>query len=432
MFKGSSLIQGMLISSAMLLGGWSAFSGGLPDMTVPNGCGMQIKPNCSSVEDLDDLKSLGFKFVRRGFLWNGIETQKGVYDFSAHDEIMKNLKERGIRVIGVLGLNSKIHGHPKDQPARGEYAKYAAALVERYKDHDVVWELWNEPNTMHFWGKHGGKGNTEEYAKEYVALVKEAVPAMRKADPNCFILAGSVSCLWEPSYNWTEFCFKQGILQTGINGWSVHPYGFKLPEDYTEAYAVVREIFTKNNVPKDFPMVNSERGFSLSGKNVETWAGGDEKMADQFQAWHFVRQYMIDMMNGVKVTIWYEWKDGQQECEFIKNGVKRPAYEAAKVMIGQLGGYRLVKRLPAESPQDYLLLFEKGAGEQKIVAWTSPPPKETPDKAKVHQVSVEVKAQGTVEIFDINGKKSSAEAKDGKISLTLGGSPQYVDLSGKK
>ena len=53
---------------------------------------------------------------------------------------------------------------------------------------------------------------------------------MRAQDPDCIVLAGSVSCFWDPSSNWTESCFSNGMFESGISGWSVHPYGLKSPE----------------------------------------------------------------------------------------------------------------------------------------------------------------------------------------------------------
>jgi len=161
------------------------------DPAIPNGFGVQLKGDNDTGENLDKLKELGVKWVRRGFLWNAVEKTQGEYTFEQFDRLVKDCKERGLRIVGVVALQNKLYNHPKDEPGRSAYTKYAAALAERYKDYDIVWELWNEPNTMTFWGKHGPKGNSEPYAEEYLSLVKATVPAMRKADPDCLIMGGS-------------------------------------------------------------------------------------------------------------------------------------------------------------------------------------------------------------------------------------------------
>src|SRR5262249_48560445 len=142
------------------------------------------------------------------------------YDFTNMDGFIADARKNNLRVLGVLAFGNKLYGPVRESEGRAAFAKYAAACAEHFKDANILWEVWNEPNTMTFWGKHGKKGNTEAYAIEYTNLVKETVPAMKKADPGCFVMAGSVSCLWEPSFLWTDACLKQGIISTGIDAWS--------------------------------------------------------------------------------------------------------------------------------------------------------------------------------------------------------------------
>ena len=106
---------------------------------------------------------------------------------------------------------------------------FAAELVKHYKGRNIIWEIWNEPNTMTFWGRHGKVGNSPQYAREYTDLVRAAVPAMKKANPDCVILAGSVSNMWSESYKWMSYCFADGMLDIHWDIWSVHPYGVKAP-----------------------------------------------------------------------------------------------------------------------------------------------------------------------------------------------------------
>ena len=401
----------------------NAHASALPEMTVPQSFGMQIKTNAP--EDLEAIHTLGLKFVRRGFHWEGIEKTKGVYDFSGMDPFMADARKNGVRVLGVLAFANKLYGPVREAEGRAAFAKYAAALAEHFKNDNVLWEVWNEPNTMTFWGKHGKKGNTEAYAIEYTALVKETVPAMKKADPNCFVMAGSVSCLWEPSFLWTDACFKHGIMESGIDAWSVHPYGSHLPEENFSGYERVRKIMAENKVPADFPMLNSERGYPV--KKAEGWAGGPESMSLPYQSWHLVRQYLTDQLAGIRVTIWYEWRGDEFGIFKDKDNV-RPGYTACKTLLEQLDGYKLSKRLPQASDNDYVLLYEKASGEQKLVAWTAPHSGESPDKTVNHDIDISTTATGTVEGSDLLGKKTQLTVTDGKLKVSLSGSPQYIKV----
>jgi hypothetical protein len=278
---------------------------------------------------------------------------------------------------------------------------------------------------MTFWGKHGGKGNTEQYANEYVALVATAVPAMRKANPDCIVVAGSVSAFWQPSFNWMEFCFRKGILRTGIRGWSVHPYGCKSPEDYMDWYAKLQRLLARAGAPANFPILNSERGFPV-GEN-EGAAGGNKELSQQYQAWNLVRQYLIDRLCNMRLTIWYEWSSNGPFGILVKNQ-KAPAYNACKVLIEQLGGYRLVKRIPLTLQRDFALLFANEAGGAKLVVWTAPPSGEPVHNTRPHDADIPVGTSGTLETCGVFGEKGALEARAGTTSVRLTGAPLYITI----
>ena len=403
-----------------------ALAATLPDSTIPQSCGVQLKANNNKADNLDLVRDAGFKYIRRGFIWPSVEKTEGVYDFSEYDRLVKECEDRGLSIIGCIALNNeKLYGHVKDERGRNGYAKYAAALAEHFKGHKILWEIWNEPNVATFWGKHG-KHNSEPYADEYVNLVKATVPLMKKADPNCFIMAGSVSGLWSASYQWQTYCFAKGVLKTGIDAWSVHPYSTKCPEDYLESYAKVRKMMVDSGTANPLPMLNSERGYPL-GK-AEGFAGGEARLSSEYQAWHFVRQYMVDLLCDIKLTSWYEWSGTEGFSLLGANKEETPSLTACKVMMWQMDGYRLDKRLPLASNRDFAFHFTNKAGAIKIVAWTAPPADQSPDMAKAHEVTLPVETNGSLTVTQLYGDEASLEAKDGSLKITLIPSPQYLTV----
>jgi hypothetical protein len=409
-----------------------ATAASLPDNTIPNGWGVQLKGHCNKAEDLDNVKALGLKVVRHGFHWAAIEKEKGVYDYGDYQRIADDCKARGLKLVGCIAFgNDKLYGPVREAAGREAYAKYAAALAEHFKDYDIMWEIWNEPNTMTFWGKHGGKGNSEPYAEEYYNLVKATVPAMRAANPNCIILAGSVSNMWTESYKWMDFIFADGILKEKIDGWSVHPYGVKSPEDYIEAYKITRDMMAKHGGNPELPMINTERGFPL-GK-LEGFAGGDDEKLEkqqEYQSWHVVRQYLIDLYLNVNGTVWYEWVGKDKEASFsLYNEKPTPAFNATKVLLEQLTGYKIDKRIETKEPRDFVIRFVHPTKEPKIVAWTAPPPMQAPDKVVNHAITVDVGVSGELTTHDLLGKPGKITATNGSIELNLTGAPQYVTLT---
>jgi len=412
---------------------------GWPEPVVPKPYGMQLKSHNKDEKNLDELQQLGIHIVRRGLLWHNIEKKKGEYDFSAYDELVNGVEKRGMVLLATLALNNeKLHPHVKEPEGRKAFIAYVKATMEHYKGKPIIWEIWNEPNIATFWGKHGTH-NSKEYAAEYYGLVKALVPEMKKVDPDCLVVAGSVSGMWSASWQWTEYIFDMGILKTGIDGWSHHPYSLPRPESHLEGYARLRQMFVKAGVPEDFPIVNSERGFSNKDLKSTNPGGGDENInygtegkaesLPDYHAWHLVRQYLTDMLAGVKFTIWYEWQGSEKEGFPIvqgKNRDKTPAYFACKVLIEQLDGYRLEKRLQVGAENDFVLSFKKGDA-QKLVVWTSPTGKDSPDLTKNHELAIPVPATGKVTVTGVYGKETKDVAvKDGKATILLTGAPQYV------
>ncbi len=406
----------LLLATPLIAAPWTG--------AIPDNLGVQLKGPDMNAETLDQVKGLGLKWIRRGCIWEGVEKENGVYDFSTYDAFVKLCQERGLKVIMPIAFNNKLYGHVKDEPARAAYAKFAAALAANFKGRGIHFEIWNEPNTKTFWGSHGKQGNSEAYAIEYTNLVKATIPAMKAADPDCIILAGSVSNMWTESYKWMDFCFANGILDTGFDIWSVHPYGLKSPEDYIEAYAHMRgrmKAAGKENVR----LMDSERGFPL-GK-AEGYAGGDAGMAHEYQAWHLVRQYLIDMLEGAEAAIWYEWS-GNEGFALHRAGEPTPAFKACGELVRQLRGYRLEKRLETGAPRDFVLRFTEPGGGVKLVAWTAPPAMQGPDKIIPHAISIPIGVEGPLVCHDLYGKGGMLRADGSTLSLSLTGAPQYITL----
>ncbi len=401
----------------------TAFADSFPSDILPQSAGIQLKSGNTSAENLDQIQALGFKYVRRGFIWFAIEKTPGQFDFSAYDRLVDDAEKRGLHILGCLALNNKAYPLVKEPEGREAFARFAAKVAEHYKGRPVIWELWNEPNNASMWGKHG-KANCDAFADEYSAFVKVVAPAMHKANPDAIIVAGSVN-LYEPSFGWIKRCFDNDILKSGINGWSVHPYTTKSPEDHLLFYTRTRKLLAEYGAPADFPLINSERGYPI-GK-AEGYAGGDPVLSREYQSWHFVRQYLCDVLADVKLSIWYEWS-GNEGFSLKTATEEMPAMLASKTMFTQLDGYRFTRRLDLDSPLDYALVFTKTDGATKLVAWTSPPSGESPDKIVAHDVTIPVQASGRLVRADIYGKQESVEVNQGNVTLRLTGAPQYITV----
>jgi hypothetical protein len=145
------------------------------------------------------------------------------------------------------------------------------------------------------------------------------------------------------------------------------------------------------------------------------------------------RLFLFDVLSGVPLTIWYDWRDDgteptNQEHHFglVRNAYlpgaaqvydPKPAYAAAQTYARALAGYRFKERAKTDSDDDYVLSFAQGA-KSCLVAWTAAP---TPHEVKIPAPN------GTYDVTSYDGKvQTTAQAVNGAITLTLDDGPQYL------
>ena len=101
---------------------------------------------------------------------------------------MAGLKARNLRPQFVLVFNnpdvydgSRMDGITMSFEINA-FVAFAAAAVERYRDINLIWEIYNEPNRDNFWEP---KANPAEY----MTLAKTAIAAIRRQQPDAVFIA---------------------------------------------------------------------------------------------------------------------------------------------------------------------------------------------------------------------------------------------------
>ena len=400
----------------------------IPEPVLPAGVGVNIHFVTGHERDLDLIAAAGFKFIRMDFGWDSIEKQKGQYDWSAYDELLSNLDKRGIRPVFILDYSHHLYeeavtsenplthqahrttASPQHPESVAAFAAWAAAAAKHYHDRHVIWEIWNEPN-ISFW-------NPKPDVEQYTTLALATCRAIRAAEPGATIVGPATS-----TFPWTflETFLKSGVLEY-LDAVSVHPYREprRAPETAAADYQKLRELIERcaPAAKKDrIPILSGEWGYSSNTRGVSL----------ETQAAFAARQQLSNLLNGVPLSIWYDWQnDGDDPKEnehnfgtVLPDLSPKPAYLAIQTLTRELSGYRIARRLPREDQKDYLLVCADAKGAQKLVAWTLGEP---------HQVVVGLKAAGKASGVDSAGKDLTLKLENNQLSLGLTAAPQYISL----
>ena len=385
----------------------------LPSATIPDGLGTNIHFTHPKAGEMKMLTEAGFRWIRMDFGWAATERQKGQYDFSAFDDLVKTLEENHLRAIFIIDYGNSLYeklSSVRTEEGRGAYARWAAAATTHFQGKGILWEIWNEPN--------GGFWKPTANADEYAAMAVAACKAIRAATPGEAIIGPATSQI---DFKFLETCFQAGLLQYW-DAVSVHPYRQEGPELALPEYVRLRRLIKKYApAGRAIPIISGEWGYSSAWKNFDP----------DRQGRMLAREFLINLSEHIPLSIWYDWhEDGtnpkEEEHHFGSVGYgyhagrdpvydAKPAYLAAQTLTRTLSGAHFVKRLLMRDPEDYVLLFTK---EEKpiLAAWTT--------DAQPHETSLGV-AQLKWHRIDLTSKDTDVVAQEHSLKLNLSESPQY-------
>ncbi len=169
--------------------------------------------------------------------------------FDQMDEIVRLAAQRRMTILPTVlyapGWASAPHpsstyGRPSSDAA---YANFMSALVKRYGPNGTfwqttspivpvrLWQIWNEPNIKVFWP-------TQPFAPSYVALLRAAHNAIKRADPGAkVVLAGMPNASWISLQRIYKVAGSRGLFDVV----AVHPYT-KQPQGVITILRKVRAV----------------------------------------------------------------------------------------------------------------------------------------------------------------------------------------------
>jgi hypothetical protein len=352
----------------------------MPPPLIPQGVGVNIHFVTGNEKDLDLIAAGGFKFIRMDFSWEETEPKAGAYDWSSYDELSDHLARRGLRAIFILDYVNPAYeqmvearravgeplpeqhiASPRHPESIAAFARWAAAAARHFRGRGVIWEIYNEPN--------GGFWRPKPDAAEYTTMALATAKALKNAEPDATLIAPALSAF---DFKFLEPFLASGVLEY-LDGVSVHPYRqpTKPPETAARGFKEIRDMINRY-APESrrgkIAIISGEWGYSSNrkGASLET------------QADFAVRQQLSNLLNGVPLSVWYDWKNDGADPDYNEDnfGVvypdlrPKPAYNAVREMTRALDGFEFKERLDGFGAKDYVLLFAKPDGTKKIAVWT--------------------------------------------------------------
>jgi len=394
-----------------------------PKPVVPDSFGVNVSGHELNEKDFALMKKANVRWVRRGILWTQIEKEKGVYDFEAADEFIDTLEEHDLGFLCVLAFGNKLYEPDqhwmgvRTAAGREGFADYAAAMARRYKGRRIVFEIWNESNSG-FW-------KPKPDPDQYMDMLEEAVPAMRKAAPNCTIVAPSLIHIgWRKARRWYEGCLERGICRK-VDGFSFHAYGDPGRNAEVERNiqwaAEMREMMGRHGAARSYPFIQSEYGIN---QNAPEFRKHPRDQWERLQAQSVTRNYLVCLMLKVPINIHYEWKSRSESTRGDKGLLNRDktttvAYQAFRTLTTVLDGCAFGKRLPGHADDDYVFVFAHASGKTMLAAWTTGEP---------HAVEISVTGADAVDVWDMTGAKAAVPVESGKVAIELTNGPAYCGL----
>lgn len=279
--------------------------------------------------------------------------QKRVYNFSAYGDLLAAQQAVGVGAYWILSCGGSGSSCPNGlapttNADRAAFAAFAVEAMAHFAGHGIVWELWNE-----WLGTSEGAG-----APSYAALLNAVGAAVRSdSRTKAEILVG-------PASSGVNAGFLQELVKADAVRWldavSVHPYRPEGPESVLAEYARVREI-----IGPSLPLISGEWGWAACadthGAPCACNGGGGSGMAvsDEEQGWLLARQWLVNDLGGVPISIWYDYKDGGTDrangednyglvhSEYVNSSLAhltKPAFHAAQTLQRLFGAQLLSKR----------------------------------------------------------------------------------------
>ncbi|WP_373524578.1 hypothetical protein, partial [Aquiflexum sp.] len=253
------------------------------------------------------LGPLGAKRIRLQAGWAKCEQQKGIYDFEWLDKIIDDALSQGVQPWVQPSYGNPIYegggqaalagGIPTSTEALKAWDNWVEALVFRYKNKVLEWEIWNEPDI-----------SKQMTAAEFAGFHVRTADIIKKVQPNARIIALGLAGLGRVEYveSILEILKSKGKLDQ-FDILSFHGYRPR-PEDSYPEVANLKKLVSKYR--DDIQLWQGENGApsTKEGEAVGAMTRGYD-WSELTQAKWNLRRMLGDMAHDVDVTNIFQISD---------------------------------------------------------------------------------------------------------------------------
>ena len=366
----------------------------------------------------------GAKIIRNSVGWGEIQPTEGIWNYSMFDELVDRYRRYGIELQGGFGLcarwgkaaDAKLRdGKPdrlnngRSMPDLNAWTTYVRKTAARYQDRIRYWEVWNEPDLVHF-ANFG--------VEDYLRLQAATFQAVREAAPAAKIMNGGFAGLG----NNAQIQYQKTFLKEGKGTFDLH--AFHQHGDFRYFRKIIDEIFLplrrETGCDRIAWYANETAMHSLGGQDLA-------------QAETLFKKLIFSWARGAVGYTWYDLRndgfsttDAEHNYGMMTNDFYPKAVYPAYAALVRL--YREMEFLRELNPGkgEYLYLFRQKNGRALAAAtWREPV-----EAAFSGTLFAGVTDGTSMEISDIMGNRRPLTLHGGKFLHQSSAIPETLLIHG--
>lgn len=327
--------------------------------------GICANSGSNEITKLTLIDQLGYRVIRKDLRWNQVEKVKGIYNFSKYDLLANTYLKHGLKMLFILDYGNKLYMpdglSPVTDSAISAFARYCITAVKHFRNKNIEFEIWNEPNLARFW-------KPASNAAQFAHLLSASVDSIRKVYKSVKLISGGTAGI---DWRFIDSLNKMNSL-IKLDGIGIHPYRTGSPETIAEDLACLHSVLKKNNIHS--PLIYSTESGGYSSAYGNGFIPGNRHL----QAVNDLRSQLTGWMAGFSCVIKYELLDGGRDSlNHERNyGIldyqlhPKPSFVALKMLFEFTKNRVWMGNISCKNSSAYAMQFN-GKKDVLMILWTS-------------------------------------------------------------